>query len=170
MSHGYMERRLNEGLITAISVAGVLIILGLVVLLTPGIYQDANSFSKDFTNVSYTIGGSTITLPAPANPSEHIALFTAVMDFLLAVGILQILILAVRLVLRSPIRRTAQTVGSLIFWLGAAVVANVFLLAGTLDGWFRFWAGLIVLIGISLVARFTIHLMYRSSRNKRSEP
>ena len=149
----------HEGLITALAIGGFFIILGLVFALTPGVSQKTNAFFSDLTTVTYSLGNSsTVHLPAPANPAEHIGFYTAVMNFLLGVGILQIVILALRLWVKSPIRRIAETVGNLVFWLGAAVMANVFLLTGTLSGWFQFWSALIVLIGASLIARFFVYL------------
>ncbi len=151
-----------EGLISALAIGGFFIILGLVVALTPGISQKTNSFFSDFTTVAYPLGSSsTLNLPAPGHPSEHIAFYTAVVNFILGVGILQIVILAIRLYVKSSIRRMAETVGNLVFWLGAAIMANVFLLTGTLSGWFQFWSTLIVLIGVSLIARFFVYLAKR---------
>ena len=163
MSQNYRrDWSIQEGLITALAIGGFFIILGLVFALTPGISQKTNSFFSDLTTVTYPIGSSsTVHLPAPANPSEHIAFFTALMNFFLGVGVLQIAILALRLWFKSPIRRIAETIGNLVFWLGAAVIANVFLLTGTLTGWFQFWSALIVLIGISLIARFLVYLLIR---------
>jgi hypothetical protein len=156
------ERFFHEGLITALAIGGFFIILGLTAALTPGIADKTNAFFNDLTNVTRSIGASsTINLPAPAHPAEHLEFYTAVMNFLLGVGILQIVILALRLAVHSSLRRIAETVGSLIFWLGAAAVANVFLLAGTLTGWFQFWSALIVLIGVSLIARFFVYLTRR---------
>ena len=158
------ERYLLEGLITALAVGGFLIILGVVFALTPGIADKTNTFFNDLTTVTRNLGSSTINLPAPAHPAEHLDFYTAVMNFILGVGILQIVILALRLAVHSRIRRIAQSVGDLIFWLGAAVAANVFLLAGTLSGWFQFWAVLIVLIGVSLIARALVYLVGRYRR------
>lgn len=156
------NRFFYEGLITALAIGGFFIILGLVFALTPGISEHTNNFFSDLTTVSHFIGGSsTINLPAPAHPAEHIAFFTAVMNFLLGVGILQIVILVFRLLVHSRVRRIAETVGNLIFWLGAAVAANVFLLAGTLTGWFQFWAWLIILVGVGLIARFGVYVFAR---------
>ena len=150
---------LHEGLITALAIGGFFIIIGLVFALTPGIPHKTDVFFSDLTTVTYPFGGatSTISLLAPAHPAEHAAFYTAVMNFLLGVGILQIIILVLRFYVKSPIRRIAETVGNLVFWLGAAVMANVFLLAGTLSGWFQFWSTLIVLVGASLIARFFVH-------------
>jgi len=159
------QRSLSEPLIAAFSVAGVFIILGLVIALTPNISQISNAFVNDLTTVTYNLGSSgTLNLLAPAHPAQHLAFFRAVMEFLLAVGILQIIFFAVRLFVRSPIRRISQTIGNIVFWLGGAVAANVYLLAGTRNGWFEFWTGLLLVLGISLVARFTVYLLARSAR------
>ena len=159
------ERSLYEGLITALAIGGFFIILGSVFALTPGIYQETRNFFSDITTVTYHLGtASTVNLLAPAHPSEHLAFYTAVVNFLLGVGILQIVILALRLATHSRIRRIADSIGDLIFWLGAALVANSFLLAGTLTGWFQFWSALIVLIGLSLIARFFVYLVGRSRK------
>ena len=153
-----------EDLITALAVGGVFIILGLIVVSTPGFLEKTDALFSDMTWISYPFGSSTLMVPAPANPAAHIDLFTAVMNFILAVAVLQIIVLSVRLVLRSPIRHVAETLGNLIFWLGAAVVANVLLLGGTVAGWFQFWSWLILLAGVGLVARFFLLFATRSKR------
>jgi len=159
------QRSLSEPLITAFSVAGVFIILGFVIALTPDVSQKTNAFFNDLTTVTYNLGSSgTLNLLAPAHPSQHIEFFRAISEFFLAVGILQIIFLAFRLFIRSPIRRISETIGNLVFWLGGAVVANVYLLAGTRNGWFEFWTGLILVLGISLIARFTVYLAASSAR------
>jgi hypothetical protein len=162
MGNAARNKSPHEALITALAIGGFFIILGLVIAITPNITERTNIFWSDITTKTFPSGGSnSIYLPAPAHPGEHITFYTAVMNFLLGVGILQIVILALRLVVKSPIRRIAETVGNLIFWLGAAVMANVFLLTGTLNGWFQFWSALIVLIGVSLVVRFLVYLAKR---------
>ena len=157
------NRSPHEGLVTALSIGGFFIILGLVFALTPAISQQTNKFFSDLTTVTFPYGspGSTVSLLAPAHPADHQGFYTSVMNFLIGIGVLQIVILVLRLVVHSRINRIAQSVGDLIFWLGAAVMANVFLLAGTQSGWFQFWSALIVLIGISLVARFFVYLAKR---------
>jgi hypothetical protein len=154
---------LHEGLITALAVGGFLIILGLVFALTPGITDKTTVFFNDLTTVTRQLGSSTINLPAPAHPAEHLDFYTALMNFFLGVGVLEIVILALRLAVHSRIRRIGETAGNLVFWLGAAAVANVYLLAGTLNGWFQFWSVLIVVFGVSLVARFFVQLAGRHS-------
>lgn len=166
MNRGAVSKRsLDEVLISALCVGGFFIILGLVIALTPDIIQKGNAFVKDLTNATYPFGTGTAILPAPANPAAQVGFFTSVMYFFLGVGVLQIVLLVLRLSIKSPIRRISSTVGSLIFWLGGAVVANVFLLAGTLTGWFQFWIGLIFLIGFSLIVRSIIHFASRPSHS-----
>jgi len=155
------ERYLHEGLITALAVGGFFIILGLAFALTPGIYQATNNFFNDITTTTYHFGSSAAYLPAPAHPADHTIFYNAVITFFAGAGILEIVILALRLALHSPVRRIGQKVGDLVFWLGAAVVENVFLLTGTLTGWWQFWSGLIVVVGVSLIARFLVYLTKR---------
>ena len=84
---------------------------------------------------------------------------------MLAIGVLQIVILAARLWVHSPIRKIAETVGNTVFWIGGAVVANVYLVAGTLTGWFTFWPSLIILAGASLIAQFFVYLVTRNRKH-----
>jgi hypothetical protein len=135
-----------------------------VFVFTPGIADKTTAFFNDITTITRNFGSSTINLPAPAHPAQHLDFYRAFMNFMLGVGILQIAILALRLAVHSRVRRIAQSVGDLIFWFGAAVAVNVFLLAGTLNGWFQFWSALIVLIGVSLIARAFVYLVSRSRR------
>jgi hypothetical protein len=164
------DRSLYEGLITALSIGGFFIILGFVFAFTPGIAGQTTSFFSDLTTTAFPFGspGSTMSLLAPAHPASHQGFYTAVMNFLIGVGVLQIVILALRLATHSRVSRIAQSVGDLIFWLGAAIVANVFLLAGTLSGWFQFWSSLIVLIGLSLIARFLMYLVGKYRRKHKN--
>ncbi|MCW4004253.1 MAG: hypothetical protein NWE95_10125 [Candidatus Bathyarchaeota archaeon] len=168
MSQTPRNRHIYEGLITALAVGGFFIILGFVIVSTPNIIDGTFDFFSDITFQHFPLGGSsTLSLPAPAHPAQHITVFTAVMNFFLAIGILQIVILALRLTFRSPLGRISETVGNLVFWLGGALVANIFLLTGTLNGWFQFWSALIILVGASLIARFFIYLAARATRRSR---
>jgi hypothetical protein len=153
----FRDRAIHEGLITALAVGGFLIILGAVFGLTPGIPQRIIDFFSDFTGQSYPLSGGTVVLPAPAHPSMHMAVYGAVFNFMVGIAVLQIAILALRLFYQSSFRRISETVGNLIFWAGGAVVAQVFLLSGTLSGWFAFWASLIIIVGVSLIVRGLLH-------------
>jgi hypothetical protein len=63
--------------------------------------------------------------------------------------------------MKSPTGKTAETVGNLIFWLGAAVLVNSVLAVGTIDSWFQFWGAFIIVVGVSLVARAMVYLAKR---------
>jgi hypothetical protein len=146
-----------EGLITALAFGGFLIILGVVFGLTPGIPQKTIDFFRDFTSQSYPFAAGNIVFLAPAHPSAHMDFYSAVVNFMIGIAVLQAVILVVRLWAHSRLGRIAETVGNLVFWAGGAVVANVYLLTGTLNGWFTFWASLIIIVGISLIVRGIIY-------------
>jgi len=99
MSQTPRNRHIYEGLITALAVGGFFIILGFVIVSTPNIIDKAFDFFSDIT--MRQIGGNNIFLPAPASPAQHLTVFTAMMNFFLAIGILQIIILALRLALKN---------------------------------------------------------------------
>ncbi len=158
----------SEGLITALAVGGFLIILGVVFALTPGTWQTVNAFFNDLTTVSYQIGnpGSTVNLLAPLHPDAHAGFYAAVQSFCVGIGVLQVIILALRLYVRSKVGRIAETVGNLVFWFGVAVSVSIFLMAGTLTGWFQFWAALLLILGVSLIARGLVYLLRRPIKRR----
>jgi hypothetical protein len=148
---------MNEGLITALAIGGFLIILGAVFGLTPGIPQQLIDFFSDFTSTSSPFGDGSLILPAPGNPTHHLEVYAALFNFMIGIAILQIAILVLRLFYHSPFRRISETVGNLTFWLGGALIAQAYLLNGTIEGWFTFWAALTIVIGVSLVVRGILH-------------
>ena len=154
-----------ETLITAVAVGSVFIIIGAVFVFTPDLSGKIVNFFQDMnTTAPFPFLGtsnSTISLPAPAHPDAHTILYNAVMQFDIGIGILQVAILAVRLYVRSPRKKIAETVDHTVFWLGAAVLVSVFLLAGTTTAWFAYWAALIALIGVSMVTRAVVLFVTR---------
>jgi hypothetical protein len=154
------ERRHGEDLLGVVAVGAVFIVIGIVFVTTPNLLNDAKKFFNDFTTLQ--VPNTSIQLPAPAHPANHAELYGAVAQFALGVGILQILLLALRLVLRSPIRRTAATVGNLVFWFGATYLIMTLLNdATTVKTWFMFWAAILVVLGVSMIARSLVLLVRR---------
>src|SRR4030066_1772769 len=104
--------RYEESVISAISVGGVFILIGVVyVLALPNSLWDKTiAFFGGFT--TSRVGDTGIFLPAPVSPSAHVVFYNAVFQFFLGLGLLQILVLAMRLLWRSHVRRTAETVGT----------------------------------------------------------
>jgi len=157
-----LTEKKKENLVTAIYVGSVFIILGSVYFI-----NQSNSFwssiSDFFTSITLAqVPGVSFSLPAPANPAAHIALYVAVFQFTLGLGILEIGVLALRIYLRSSVTRKAETVGNLVFWLGASFLILAYLVRMTLmTEWFVFWAGIILLGGISLLVRAFVFLAKR---------
>ena len=150
-----------EGLITAVAVGGFLIILAVAFGLAPGVPGKIIDFFNDLTGQTYPLGNGQLVLPAPGNPAGHLEVYNAVFNFMLGIGILQVVILAMRLYAHSRPRKIAETVGNMTFWLGGAVMANMFLIPGTLSGWFAFWPALIIFIGLSLIAQAFVRFILR---------
>lgn len=152
----------HEGLITALSVGGFLIILGSIFGLTPEIIPKIISFFGDLTGVTYPLNGGQLMLPVPANPAQHLDVFGVIFNFMVSISVLQVIILVMRFWTKSPTNKIAETIGNTVFWLGGAFVANICLLTGTIDGWFQFWGSLIIIIGVSLIAQFIVYSVKRS--------
>lgn len=152
----------GEGLLSAVAVGAVLILIGIVFVGTPNIFNNVEKFFGDFTAME--VPSTTIYLPAPAHPANHAELYGVLAIFSLGVSILQILMLALRLALGSPIRKTAETVGNLVFWFGATYLVNAFLNnTTTSDMWFMFWAALLVILGVSMIARALVLFARKSA-------
>lgn len=117
------DRWFSEGIISAISVGLIFVILGLVFVINQNLGQKIVDFAKDFTT-SVPISGSNVNLLIPGTVAAHTEVYLAAFQFALGIGILQILVLALRLTLGSRRRRTAQTVGNIVFWFGTAYMLN----------------------------------------------
>ena len=150
----------REGIFSAISLGAFLILVGVVFATTPNLFDKIVAFFNNFDIVP--VSGIPIYLPAPTAPWAHAALYSAVTQLSLGLGILQILILALRLIAHSPLNKTAETVGNLVFWCGTNYLVSTLLNeTTTLRIWFAFWSGIIVLIGVSLIIRAVILLAQR---------
>ena len=152
----------HEWLFSTISVSSMLILLGLIYLLyLPGnIFDDIFKFLKNFTFAQFH--SSPISLPVPIKPGENLGLYNAAFEFCVGIAIIESVILALRLKYRSPHRRIAETTGNVVAWFGSSYMVLVYLLtATTTTKWFVFWAGIFIVIGLSLIARAFVGLAYR---------
>ena len=62
----------------------------------------------------------------------------------------------------SPVSRKAETVENIVFWLGASYLIVAYLENMTITGeWFVFWAGIVRIFGLALVARAFVILAKR---------
>ena len=152
----------QESILNAISVGTVFILLGVVYVLAlpTSLWDRLVGFFGSFTTRQFP--GTGISLPIPVNPSNHVVFYNALFQFCLGIGLLQILVLALRFMWRSPVSRTAETAGNLVFWLGASFMVATFLNASTTTSmWFAFWGAMLLIIGFSLIARAAVILLKR---------
>jgi len=132
-----------------------LVLLGVIFLVTPNLGDEIIAFFKDFELVEVY---PNVFFPAPA--SNHPVLYTAVAEFCIAFGLFHIAILFLRFYLRDHLSRKAGAVSSVVFWLGTGYLLTV-LLAGNVD-WFVFLSELIILVGLSLVVRSLVTLLFET--------
>ena len=153
----------EEGAIAAVSAGLFFVLIGVIVVINLNLWTAIKDFGNDFTTAN--VGNSSIQLPIPGTPAAHTQVYSVAFQFALGIAILQIIILAMRLTMGSGIRRKAETVGSLVFWFGAAFLLNnladmksTLAISQQQTMWFQFWAAIIMLIGFSLIARAVILL------------
>ena len=139
----------GESIFTAISVGFFLLLVGIIFVITPNLFDKILDFFKDFALVD--IKNSNWVLPAPASASNHLLVYEAVAQFSFALAVFEVVMLALRFVFPSSWGKRAENVGNLVFWLGAGFLIQTFLLETT--QWFVFWSTIIMLIGVSLIAR-----------------
>jgi len=155
ISYAYKYR---ESLIGAVSAGFFLVLLGALFIITPGLFGRSIDFFEDFGAV--TVPKTTIGFFAPLLPLSHRIVYTAAEQFCFAFGVFQVVILALRFASRSSTSKKADTIGNLVFWLGAGYLVRMLLLESTrwtsMTTWFVFWAAIITLFGVTLVIRAVI--------------
>jgi len=156
------SRRYREGLFSAISAGFFFVLVGAIFMTTPNFFERIIDFFRDDWGL-VRVHNLGIFLPAPAHPSAHSVVYAAVEQFSYVWGIFQIVILVLRLVARSPLSKKAETVSNIVFWLGSGFLTRTFLietirlpLLTEMTRWFVFWAGIIMLLGLSLIVRAII--------------
>jgi len=155
LSHAY---RYRESLIGAVSAGFFLVLLGVLFIATPGLFSRTIDFFDAFGPV--VVPNTAISFFAPARPLSHTVVYTAAEQFCFAFGVFHVVILALRFAARSSTNKKADAIGNLIFWIGAGYLIGTLLLETprwtALTTWFVFWAALITLIGVTLIARAII--------------
>jgi hypothetical protein len=137
-----------------LSAGAFFIMLGLVffINLPNNLWNAIFNFIGGFTSAQ--VPGTGIYLPAPISPASHTVVYGAVFQFCIGLGILQIIFLTLRLMMNSKINKTAETVGNLVYWFGLAYLVTTYLNSTTTtSAWFVFWAGVLIILGLSFVAR-----------------
>jgi hypothetical protein len=138
---------------------------------TPSLFDKVVTFVSHFQTVQ--VGNTGIYVPAPESLGDHIDVYLAAREFSLVWGVFLIAMLGARFIFDSPLRRKAENVGDVVFWLGAVYLIQTFLVQTTqtvpptIDPtkWFEFWAAIIMLIGVSLIARAIFLAAAKVARN-----
>jgi hypothetical protein len=152
----------KENLLTAIYVGGIFIILALIysIHLSDDLWNGLINFFSSLTLAPVPTTG--ISLPAPANPADFRNLYTTAFQLAIAIGILEIVILFLRVGLHSSVTRKAETIENIVFWLGTSYLIITYLVNMTISSeWFVFWAGIILIFGLALIARAFVILAKR---------
>jgi|SRR5665647_883012 len=149
-----LSEKKKESLFTAIYIGALFIILAFVyfIHISDNLWDSLVDFFTSLTLAPVPTTG--ISLPAPSNPANFGNLYMAAFQFSLAVGILEIIILALRVFLHSSVTRIAETIENIVFWFGASYLIIAYLLNMRFSSeWFVFWAGIILIFGLALLAR-----------------
>ena len=152
------SRKHRESLISGVSAGFFFIVAGALFVITPNLFDKIVALFRDFG--LETIPHIGILWPAPAFPMSHSVVYLAVERFCFIWGIFEIVLLVLRLVLRSPVDKTTETLSNIVYWFGSGFLVRTFLLETIrlptvlgLTRWFVFWAALIMLLGATLVIR-----------------
>ena len=149
-------RKYREGIFSAIAAGFFFLLIGVIFVITPNLFQRTVDFFNDFG--LERIPNTAIYFVAPARPWFHQTVYRAAEQFSYAVGFLQIVILALRFFAGSPWNKKAETISNLVFWIGAGYLIRMLLIGTTITmtTWFVFWSAIIMLLGVSLVVRAII--------------
>lgn len=155
-------------MLSAISAGFFLILIGALFITIPNLFDKIVTFLSHFKMAQ--VGSTNMYIPVPENLGAHIDIYLAARQFSLVWGVFLIAMVGARFIFGSPLRRKAENMGDIVFWLGATYLIQTFLVETTqtslidITKWFEFWAMIITLIGVSLIAR-AIFLAAARARN-----
>jgi len=141
----------STGWLSTLSFGFFLILFGIIWIITPDFSNEVIDFAKDFHLEHLT---EHIVLLAPKE--SHPVVYTAAMQFCLVFGVLQIVILVLRFIFHDSVNRKSGTISNITFWFSTSFFLNM--LANKSTGWFGFLAGLIISIGLAIIASSLVKL------------
>lgn len=147
----------QEGLFTAISIGFFLLLVGSLFVINSNLFGSIMDFFKDFKLVD--VPNTDIMFPAPEFPQLHLTVYQAARQFSIALAVFQVVILALRFFIPSSWEKRSETVGNFVYWGGTSFLIQLFLIETT--QWFTFWSTIIILIGVSLIARAVVMAVSR---------
>jgi len=155
-----ISRRHRNGLFSAVSIGFFFLLIGMIFVTNPGLSDKIVAFFQDFKSIP--VPHTSAYLPAPASPQTHSTVYKAAEQFSLVWAVFLFAMLIGRIILRVRPRRQAENFGDIVFWFGAAYLIQTYLISGITNSltlidqrkvWFEFWALIIAMIGVSLIAR-----------------
>jgi len=152
----------KENLLTALYIGSIFIVLAVIYIvhLPSSLWDKIVEFFMSLTLAPVPTTG--IVLPAPSNPAAHTELYLAGFEFTIAIGVIEVAILILRILLNSPVSRKAETIENIVFWLGSSYLIITYLVNMTIAAeWFVFWAGIVMIFGLALLARAFVLLAKR---------
>lgn len=164
-----------DSLFGAVSVGFFLLLVGLLFVTVPGLYKDIITFTQDFKGT--LVPHMQVNITAPRYSGIHLTsystVYSAAEQFSLVWAVFLSALLVARIVLGARLRRKAQNLGDVVFWFGTAYLIQTLLInpinnpintgSDLVKYWFEFWPAIIILIGISLIARATFLAVARRS-------
>ena len=150
-------RQYQEGIFTAISIGFFLLLVGTLFVINPDLFGGILDFFKDFKLVD--VPHTNIMFPAPESPQLHLTVYQAARQFSIALGVFQVVILALRFFIPSSWGKRSEAVGSLVYWVGAIFLIQYFLIEST--QWFVFWSTILILAGVSIIAKAAVMAVSR---------
>ena len=142
-------KKFQEGLLTAISVGFFLLLIGIIFVMTPNLFDNLMDFLGDFGLVD--VPNTDIVFIGPESPRSHVTVYRAVGQFSIAIGIFQIVLMGLRFLIPSTWEKRSETLSSFVFWTGSSFLIQLFLIEST--QWFVFWSTVIIIGGVSFLAR-----------------
>jgi hypothetical protein len=158
-------------MLSAVSIGFFLILIGVLFISTPNLADSVVKFFSHFQTPQ--VGNTNIYIPAPEHLGDYVDIYLVARQVSIVWGVFLIAMLGARFMFDSPLRRKAENIGDIVFWLGATYMIQTFLvettqaLPQTIDNtkWFQFWAAIIALIGVSLIARAIFLAVAKASKS-----
>ena len=129
------------------------LLVGIIWITTPNLNEDIVGFFAPKNWGTKPIDGN-IFFPYPNQ--KYPILYTAVMEFCFVFAVYHIVVLAIRFGLRESINRKAGTVSSIVFWFSTG--SFVYMLINNPQFWFSFVGGIIVSVGLAIIASNIVKL------------
>lgn len=141
----------STGWLSTLSFGFFLILFGAIWIITPNFSSKVIRFAENFHLEHLT---EHVVLLAPKE--SHPVVYTAAMQFCLVFGIFQIAVLVLRFIFHDSVNRKSGTISNIAFWFSTGFFLNM--LVNKSISWFGFLAGLIISIGLAVIASSVVKL------------